>query len=95
MNRFQNQSWIVRGERLNPCDYRDNDPDVGVMFEMEFNNREHAAQVLAHGEKTFAGNPCWRWSMSFILNNDIEYAIEDINSLAREFSNEANKDNQS
>ena len=83
-----NQTWFVRGERIDP-----NDPDSadsGVLFEMQFTDRESAVTVYQHGERKFSGNPMWRWSLTRMISNEVEYALHDIDTLARDFSDEVN-----
>lgn len=83
-----NQTWIVRGERIDHAN--PDSADSGVLFEMQFTNRESAVTVYQHGERKFSGNPMWRWSLTRMISNEVEYALHDIDTLARDFSDEVN-----
>lgn len=83
-----NQTWLVRGERFDH--YDPDSADCGVLFEMTFTDRESAVAVYQYGEKKFHGNPAWRWSLTPMISNENEYALHDIDMLARDFSNEVN-----
>ena len=83
-----NQTWIVRGERIDHAN--PDSADSGVLFEMQFTNREIAVLVYQHGERKFSGNPMWRWSLIPVFSNEVEHALHDIDTLARDFSDEVN-----
>ena len=83
-----NQTWIVRGERIDHAN--PDSADSGVLFEMQFTDRESAVTVYQHGERKFSGNPMWRWSLTRMISNEVEYALHDIDTLARDFSDEVN-----
>lgn len=85
-----NQTWIVRGERIDHAN--PDSADSGVLFEMQFTDRESAVTVYQHGERKFSGNPMWRWSLTRMISNEVEYALHDIDTLARDFSDEVNRE---
>lgn len=91
MNLF-NLTWIVRGERIDHAN--PDSADSGVLFEKQFTDRESAVTVYQHGERKFSGNPMWRWSLTRVISNpfEVEYALQDIDMLARDFSDEVNRE---
>ena len=77
------QVWIVKAERTIVGGY---DNEVGTMFKMAFDNYADARRVHEKGYFAFQGQMAWRWSISMIPADDVEYAEHDIEQLAKEFS---------